>query len=420
VLDTKLSLPYGSAIVHKMHLLETDIEFAHILGYKDCSYLLAQVSTLFELFDANALEDIENEVELTQLGYALPNTHLENITHRNGTSIPVAIMFEQSKWNGLKAVKMTVIDTTNAQHKYQSLREQDQMFRAMILNSAQGILVHRDFKPLFVNQSWVKLQGAESSEQVLAMDSILPLLRKETIPDVRQHYRDLIERTHSGASTVVENIGLDGVSRYFNIYDNVILWQGEEAVQVVLEDVSDKVKLENKLKFHAEHDDLTQLYNRRAVYQWLQQQASQQRPLVCLLMDIDNFKIINDKYGHNIGDNVIQAFATTANKIIRDKHGVVGRWGGEEFIAFLPISDNLQCRSIAEEVCKKFGRLTFECNQQSQFKATVSIGITNTFELDDASSVDALIHRADTFLYTAKASGKNQVCVNCSACEAYC
>ncbi len=420
MLDNKLSLPYGTAIVHQMHVIHTDIEFAHILGFKDCSFLLAQVSTLFELFDDRTQESIENEVELTQLGYALPNAHMFQIKHKSGTLTPVAIMLEGIDWNGLKAVKMTIIDTSSAYSSYQRMREQDQMFRDMILNSAQGILVHRDFKPLFVNQSWVKLQGAESAKQVLAMESIIPLLREETVPDVKQHYRELIETKRSGASTVVENIGLDGVSRFFNIYDNVMLWQGEKAVQVILEDVTDKVKLERKLKFQANHDDLTQLFNRRAVYHWLQQQVAQQRPLVCLLMDIDNFKEINDKYGHNIGDNVIQALATTANRLVRNSNGIVGRWGGEEFIAFLPICDNLQCKLIAENICSAFEKLTFQCNEQVTFRAIVSIGMTNTFELNDTTSVDSLIQRADKFLYTAKANGKNQVCINCSACEAKC
>ncbi|WP_117234932.1 sensor domain-containing diguanylate cyclase [Vibrio maerlii] len=418
--EHKLSLPYGTAIVHQKHIVHCNHDFAHILGYGSSDHLLAELSTLIELFSNDYLETIENEIELTLLGYSLPNAYLCKIRSKDGLYIPIAIMLKKMLWNDLSTIEMNVIDTRLAYLNYKGTREQDQMFRDMIINSTQGIIVHREFKPLFVNESWVSMQGANSTAQVLAMDSILSLVREEVASTVRKQYIDLVEHKCAATNTVVENIGLDGVSRYFNIYDNVILWQGEKAVQVILEDVSEKVALENELKFQATHDDLTGLYNRRAVYQWLEEQSNNNAPLVCLLMDIDNFKTINDNHGHQVGDNVICALASTANSVVQKSEGIVGRWGGEEFIAFIPVKLGLKCKLVAEKIRADFEALTFESKQQKSFHSTVSIGVANTNQIGDSASVDLLIQRTDQFLYLAKAEGKNRVCVDCSACRLPC
>ncbi|MFA0704034.1 GGDEF domain-containing protein, partial [Vibrio sp. 10N.222.48.A8] len=97
---------------------------------------------------------------------------------------------------------------------------------------------HRDFKPLMVNQSWVNMQGAATIEQVLELDSILELVPKQNADGISKHYHAIVSGELSGTSTVVENIGFDGVHRFFNIYDNAITWKGQPAVQVVLEDVT--------------------------------------------------------------------------------------------------------------------------------------------------------------------------------------
>lgn len=409
--DQQMSLCYGTAILVEMNLVKINRGLCQLLGYTpEQSVALASLS-LTDLFSDSDKVQIENEVELALQDHSTSQALVLHMANQHLGTIPVALTLKKIIWGSLPTVEMTFFDIHFTYSKLLEAREQDQIFRDMILQSAQGILVHQNFKPLFVNESWVKLQGGKSIEQVLTMNTILSLLPPHTLQHVKQRYLDLVEREQSKASNVVENIGLDGVSRYFNIYDNVIDWQGERAVQVVLEDVTEKVVLENKLKYQANHDDMTGLLNRRAVYSWAENQISQHTQLTCLLMDIDDFKQINDNYGHSVGDDVIRALSNSANKVISDVDGVIGRWGGEEFIAFVPHMSIQQTQCIAQTICQNFRDITFQDFQGQVFHATVSIGISYMTTINREQSLDALVQCTDTLLYTAKAKGKNQVCI---------
>ncbi|CAH0529794.1 sensor domain-containing diguanylate cyclase [Vibrio hippocampi] len=405
----EMNLIYGSAKVCDSHIVEMSEELCHLLGGVQQPTTLPL--SLIDLFADTERERIDAEIALILQGNTTSQPQLLDMKNQYLGTIPVLLILNKTEWLNRPAVEMTIIDIQFTYSQCLKAREQDQMFRDMILHSAQGILVHRAFKPLFVNNSWVKLQGGDSVEQVLDMETILPLLPSHVIEGAQQRYAELIESKHPKASSVVKNIGLDGISRYFNIYDNVIYWQGELAVQVVLEDVTDKVALENQLKYQANHDDLTGLLNRRAVYSWAQDQITQHSPLTCLLMDIDNFKQINDTYGHGVGDDVIRTLSNIANETIASVGGMTGRWGGEEFIAFVPQLSMQHIQCVAQTICEKFRNTHLYSAHNQAFSATVSIGISYMDTVSEDQCLDALVQRTDRLLYTAKAKGKDRVCI---------
>ncbi|MDE6750668.1 MAG: diguanylate cyclase [Lachnospiraceae bacterium] len=167
-------------------------------------------------------------------------------------------------------------------------------------------------------------------------------------------------------------------------------------------------EMNKKLALSSVTDGLTRLYNRaeieRKIRSALDKRKNQEisSDISLIMLDIDNFKKVNDIYGHKEGDHVIQALAD----VLRDTmEGVqfssLGRWGGEEFMVLLSDSNADDAEALAEKIRLKFSSVSYE----TAGCQTVSIGVT---QAKDETS-DTLYNRVDKALYMAKAAGKNQV-----------
>jgi diguanylate cyclase (GGDEF)-like protein len=123
-----------------------------------------------------------------------------------------------------------------------------------------------------------------------------------------------------------------------------------------------------------------------------------------VMLDIDHFKQVNDRYGHAAGDNVIRALANLLRQRLR-RVDSLGRYGGEEFAAVLPECTAAQAKRIIDEIRERFSELSFVANGVT-FNVTLSSGIAQT---DHKNLGDQLLERADQALYCAKHGGRNQV-----------
>ena len=163
-----------------------------------------------------------------------------------------------------------------------------------------------------------------------------------------------------------------------------------------------------KLRYLANYDDLTNLKNRRALDEELKQcfLLSQRRDssLVLMFFDLDDFKMINDTRGHQIGDKVLKRVADILKDNLR-RTDIVGRWGGEEFVASMIDTELESALSITEKI-----RLNIEKDallfQLANGRVTASFGLT---KLKQQDTIDSFINRADEGLYKAKENGKNRV-----------
>lgn len=145
-------------------------------------------------------------------------------------------------------------------------------------------------------------------------------------------------------------------------------------------------------------DQLTQLPNRRSMSEVLEQ-----HPFASVvLIDIDDFKQLNDKFGHARGDEALQQVAMVLHDVFADS-GSVGRWGGEEFLAVIPQGTIRQGHALAEEARLRIASVVFEP------RITVSMGVTVHYPGED---VKVAVDRADSLLYDAKSDGKNRVAVD--------
>lgn len=401
---------YGVITIQDMNVVSVDANYARIYGYQSPEELLTNIDSFLDLISEEYhVLAYQNYLE-TISGQRDPQVHTYVNVDRNGREFTVFSIDHVTEWQGRPALQVTVIDLSPAIQLQNAVREQDKMFHDMIMQSGQGILVHREFKPLMVNQSWVKMQGGSSIEQVLKLDSILTLVPKQNTDGISKHYQAIVSGELSGTSTVVENIGFDGIHRFFNIYDNAITWRGQPAVQVVLEDVTQKVMLEKQLVHQANYDEMTDLLNRRAIYEWLREHIASDTHVVSMLLDIDDFKSINDTYGHMVGDEVICALADVTKRNVEKAGGVAGRWGGEEFIVFIPNASSQISRQVADQIRQQFNQTEFKIDEQVRFNVSVSIGVSDSRACEGKVSIDALVNLTDQSLYRAKAAGKNRVC----------
>lgn len=161
-----------------------------------------------------------------------------------------------------------------------------------------------------------------------------------------------------------------------------------------------------RLRYEAGTDVLTGLANRASLLPRLSQVLAgavrNDRPLCVIMADLDLFKQINDTHGHQVGDQVLRDVAVRLGTALRD-FDLVGRYGGEEFIAVLENTPLDMALQIAERVRGRVGGHPFDVNGLG-LRMTISQGITLAHAGD---SVESLIHRADTALYAAKAAGRN-------------
>lgn len=151
-------------------------------------------------------------------------------------------------------------------------------------------------------------------------------------------------------------------------------------------------------------DSLTGVANREGFRRYLDTTLSAARlPAAVLFVDIDDFKSINDEFGHEFGDRILCAVASLLKKFVRGDDLVV-RWGGEEFIVFLWNTSIEQAFTVAERICKAVRN----CELPHGAQITVSIGCSGT---DDVNEVSRLVAAADNALYQAKHAGKDRVYV---------
>lgn len=162
-----------------------------------------------------------------------------------------------------------------------------------------------------------------------------------------------------------------------------------------------------KARWLADHDSLTKLRNRRAFEAGLVnfRAPTARNPHVLMLLDIDHFKSINDRFGHDIGDSVLMAIGTALHQWEADGAGrLSGRWGGEEFIAVIAPQGNEEVEAIAEDLRQRIELLGGNLHWPASLTLTTSIGCTELATLDQ---FDEALVQADRALYAAKNSGRN-------------
>ncbi len=173
--------------------------------------------------------------------------------------------------------------------------------------------------------------------------------------------------------------------------------------------IKQQQRLHAEISRVAAEDCLTGLYNRRKINELIQNEIERsqryRKGFSIIIMDIDFFKRVNDRYGHLAGDQLLKMFSDIIRDTIRHTD-TAGRWGGEEFVILCPETNMDGATALADKMRQHIFNYIF-----NDFgKQTASFGVACYIDND---TVDTIINRADIALYNAKNSGRNRVAVNC-------
>tara|TARA_R110000744_G_scaffold37249_2_gene85463 strand:- start:11190 stop:12467 length:1278 start_codon:yes stop_codon:yes gene_type:complete len=178
-------------------------------------------------------------------------------------------------------------------------------------------------------------------------------------------------------------------------------------------DVTEQIEREKVLKELSVRDPLTSLLNRRGFFEAAKASLSYAKRNIksvsLAMIDIDLFKAINDNYGHHTGDEVLKEFATIMCECFRDSD-IIGRLGGEEFCVLLTDSNLLSAKEKLDIFRDTIEKRTISIADEHLIKFTISVGLTES-EKNSAYNLDAMLKQADKYLYQAKDSGRNKVCL---------
>lgn len=181
-----------------------------------------------------------------------------------------------------------------------------------------------------------------------------------------------------------------------------------------------KARLYTQVQRMSITDELTGLYNRRGIFEKgrevLNYAQANAAPLSLIWLDIDHFKQVNDVYGHHIGDQVVRGIADRCRKSMRERD-LVGRYGGEggdELIILLPDTEIKEARQVAERLRQLIAEEPV-ITEQACISVTVSLGIAQMAQQN--MDFDALLHMADSAMYSAKSSGRNRIVISEEVCS---
>ena len=198
------------------------------------------------------------------------------------------------------------------------------------------------------------------------------------------------------------------------MYYDVSVHQMKSAYVVILHDVSEIQKLMIRVEELANFDALTKLRNRRSFFNaaniLLKYSKRNQQSVSIILMDIDNFKVINDRYGHLLGDLVLKDVAEILEKTLRAVD-IKARYGGDEFIILLPQTTLEDAKIVAEKLLEQVLAHQFTTGSQN-LSVTFSLGVSGRNLVDRDFTIMKVIEEADAALYHAKKTGKNRFVVH--------
>ena len=323
---------------------------------------------------------------------------------------------------GAKLMRIVFSDVTARKQIEKELRASEERLRLMFDRATDGIVILSDSGTLLaVNDAFAQMHGY-TRDEMLSMN-LRDLDTPETLPDLAAR----LERVFAGESLTFEvtHYHKDGRVLILEVSSSLIAVGGERVIQAFHRDITERRQTEELVRALAYYDPLTGLANRMLLKDRLtQSMLSGQRSGnygALMFLDLDNFKPLNDQYGHGAGDLLLVEVAKRLKNCVR-QIDTVARFGGDEFVVLLDDlpSDKAQAQLQADLVAEKIRRalarsyaLITESGglgalQTIEHKCTASIGVALFLGMEN--TINDVFKWADLAMYRAKDSGRNTVC----------
>lgn len=248
------------------------------------------------------------------------------------------------------------------------------------------------------------VDSSAAATLLMELEQVLDVLRRAT------------KENETGTSQLalvrlVENITLE-TWREIAMRSNLRHWLALPLDKPQAESLHDFQTTLEELLYQRDHDVLTGLANRRLFDRQLHMEMERAQrtktDLSLVMLDLDNFKNVNDTYGHPCGDQVLMRLGALLGRSLR-AYDVAARIGGEEFCLILPGASGLRAQALAKRILEAFRQEQFEAFSGVVFKATFSAGVATALSHAENMDAQALLAQADGALYLAKRQGKNRV-----------
>lgn len=308
---------------------------------------------------------------------------------------------------------MTVMEVALYKHKMElKLREREEWLGTILQSIGEGVIAtDRTGCVTFMNPVAEKLSGWRQHESIgKPLSSILHVVNEESGKLVRLSIPELLSEgapnPPNGAVQIVNY--QDRIPVELNATLIRDAKDGASGLVLVLYDLTERKRYEEKLRHNAVHDHLTDLPNRILFYDRLSMALAQAQrdshPVAIIMLDLDEFKKVNDTQGHNAGDKLLQGVAERLTHMFR-RSDTIARLGGDEFVLLLP---DLPYAEVARNVAKRI----IHCFQKPFDIGGTQVGITASLGVavfpGDGEDAETLIKNADIAMYRSKDDGRNR------------
>jgi diguanylate cyclase (GGDEF)-like protein/PAS domain S-box-containing protein len=301
-----------------------------------------------------------------------------------------------------KALEAEIAEREKTEH---ALSTSEYRYRQLVETSPDMVLVHRDGRIVFLNSPGARLIGFDSPQEAhgLPVAVLIEPNGSGMTPE------ELLGAVGEGVLDKPTHVKLRRTSGELVDVELTVsphLHDGDDAVQCIVRDISDRVEAQETIQRMAYYDPLTDLPNRTLfrdrLASALAQARRRQETVAVVFVDLDDFKAINDTLGHGVRDGVLKAVARQIKGVLREED-TVARQGGDEFTIIARVANRQGASILAERILDAIGcSLAVEAHQ---LHVTASIGVA-TFPEDGDHETD-LIRNADTAMYRAKEWGHN-------------
>ena len=286
-----------------------------------------------------------------------------------------------------------------------ALAESEGRYRQLVETSPDMVLVHRDGRIAFLNSPGAKLMGFATPAEAIGLPVAL-LIEPNGSGLTPEELMSAVETGELRKPIHVKLRRATGELLDVELSVSGLPYEGDDAVQCIVRDISDRVRAHETIQRMAYYDPLTDLPNRALFRDRLSAALAQARrrkeTVAVVFVDLDDFKAINDTLGHGVGDGVLKAVSKLIRSVLREED-TVARQGGDEFTIIARVVDREAAGALAQRILDAIGG-NFEV-ESHQLRVSASIGVA-TYPIDGDRETD-LIRNADAAMYRAKEWGHN-------------
>ncbi|MYL69505.1 diguanylate cyclase [Halobacillus litoralis] len=401
------------------HLSDAVAIIQNVKGRMIFTYINATMQRVYGDLQGDALHDLYCEAEWKHIAETMekadkfPETIVESSDRPpNPFQISYGIQSIKVEDAYLLYIKSGYAQTWELiEEKERQRIESESRYESVVEASPDSIFLHdKEDRIIYVNRAGIDLLGADKAIELLGQD-IKNFLYNESLEDVRHRLNTLLSGGYVKGPIERQVKRMDGSIIDVELHGGLVEYHQVKAVQTICRNISERRKQQHQLEEMAYHDQLTKIPNRRYFFEKLEDELKRMDHrdsiFALLFFDLDNFKQINDRYGHQIGDELLVIFTKRLSRGLR-KTDTLSRLGGDEFVILLSgLADINHPRQVADRMLDRVLRPIHLQGCEIEISVSIGVSIYPEHGVDEGE----LLTNADRALYKAKENGRSCVSV---------